>query len=186
MTEVETRKELYNIEAEQAVLGTIILNNEYLNRVSEFLREEHFYEPAHGKIYAQILHNVEKVNIIANQVTLKQFFDSDPAIKAMGGAIYLSNLLGSASAIIDIADYGRLIHDLALKRSLSMVGEDIVNNVYKGEGKTSAVEQIEAAESELFKLSEHGNGKSDFRNISASLKDTLEKKRTFKQYYIIN
>ncbi len=175
MTEAETRKELYNLEAEQAVLGTIILNNEYLNRVSEFLREEHFYEPAHGKIYAQILHNVEKVNIVANQVTLKQFFDSDPAIKAMGGAIYLSNLLGSASAIIDIADYGRLIHDLALKRSLSMVGEDIVNNVYKSDAKISAVEQIEAAESELFKLSEHGNGKSDFRNISASLKDTLEK-----------
>ena len=72
----EIRKELFNIEAEQAVLGTIILNNEYLNRVSEFLREEHFYEPAHQKIFSQILHNVEKVNIIANQVTLKQFFES--------------------------------------------------------------------------------------------------------------
>ena len=171
----EIRKELFNIEAEQAVLGTIILNNEYLNRVSEFLREEHFYEPAHQKIFSQILHNVEKVNIIANQVTLKQFFESDPSIKAIGGAIYLSNLLGSASAIIDIADYGRLIHDLALKRSLSMVGEDIVNRVYKAEEKTSATEQIELAESCLFKLSEHGNGRSDFRSISASLKETLEK-----------
>ena len=72
--EKETRKELFNIEAEQATLGTIILNNEYLNRVSEFLRVEHFYEPAHQKIFAQILHHVDKVEIIANQVTLKQFF----------------------------------------------------------------------------------------------------------------
>ncbi len=175
MTEVESRKELFNVEAEQAVLGTIILNNEYLNRVSEFLREEHFYEPAHQRIYAQILHNVEKVNIIANQVTLKQFFESDPAIKAIGGVIYLSTLLGSASAIIDIADYGRLIHDLALKRSLSMVGEEIVNRVYKVEEKTSATEQIELAEATLFKLSEHGNGRSDFRSISTSLKETLDK-----------
>ena len=101
--QVTIRKELFNIEAEQAVLGTIILNNEYLNRVSEFLREEHFYEPAHRNIFIQILHNVEKVNIVANQVTLKQFFESDPAIKSAGGALYLSTLLASASSIIDIA-----------------------------------------------------------------------------------
>lgn len=175
MTEIEARKELYNIEAEQAVLGTIILNNEYLNRVSEFLREEHFYEPAHGRIYAQILHNIEKVNIIANQVTLKQFFESEQSIKALGGALYLSNLLASASAIIDIADYGRLIYDLALKRKLAMIGEDIVNRVYKTEENVSGIEQIEMAEGALFKLSENGSGKSDFRNISASLKETLDK-----------
>ncbi len=173
--QLESRKELFNIEAEQAILGTIILNNEYLNRVSEFLREEHFYEPAHQKIFAQILHNLEKVNIVANQITLKQFFESDPTIKAIGGAIYLAALLNSASGIIDIADYGRLVQDLALKRALSMVGEDIVNRVYKAEEKTSAIEQIELAEATLFKLSEHGNGKSDFRSISVSLKETLDK-----------
>lgn len=171
----EIRKELFNIEAEQAVLGTIILNNEYLNRVSEFLRAEHFYEPSHQKIFSQILHNLEKVNIIANQVTLKQFFDSDPAIKGIGGALYLSTLLACASSIIDIADYGRLIHDLALKRELSMIGEDIVNRVFKSEDKASATEQIEVAEAELFKLSEHGNGRSDFRSISHSIKETLDK-----------
>lgn len=169
------RKELYNIEAEQAVLGVIILNNEYLNRVSEFLRSEHFYEPSHQKIFTQILHHVDKINIVANPVTLKQFFEAEPSIKAIGGALYLQTLLGAASSIIDIADYGRVIHDLALKRELSMVGEDIVNRVYKTEEKTSATEQIELAESSLFKLSEHGNGRSDFRSIGISLKETLDK-----------
>lgn len=169
------RKELFNIEAEQAVLGTIILNNEYLNRVSEFLREEHFYEPAHQKIYAQIIHNIEKVNIVANQVTLKQFFESDQTIKAIGGVLYLSTLLASASAIIDIADYAKLIYDLSLKRQLVMIGEEIVVKAFKTEDKTSAIEQIERAEANLFKLSEHGSGKSDFRNISYSLKETLDK-----------
>lgn len=175
MIESESRKELYNIEAEQTILGTIILNNEYLNRVSEFLRPEHFYEPAHQKIFLQIIHNIEKVNIIANQVTLKQFFESEPSIKANGGATYLSNLLSSASSIIDIADYAHLIRDLALKRELVMIGEDIVNRVYKVEEKTSAQEQIELAESTLFGLSEHGSGKSDFRSISHSMKETLDK-----------
>lgn len=175
------RKELFNIEAEQAVLGTIILNNEYLNRVSEFLREEHFYEPAHQKIYTQIIHNIEKVNIVANQVTLKQFFESDPTIKAIGGALYLSTLLSSASAIIDIADYGRLIYDLSLKRQLVMIGEEIVIKAYKSEDKSSATEQVEMAEANLFKLSEHSAGKSDFRNISHSIKETLDKTTLAKQ-----
>jgi len=171
----ETRKELFNIEAEQAVLGTIILNNEYLNRVSEFLRAEHFYEPAHQKIFAQIIHHIDKVEIVANQITLKQFFESEPSIKSIGGALYLATLLSSASAIIDIANYGRVIHDLALKRELTMVGEDIVNRIYSPEEKSSATEQIELAESKLFALSEHGNGRSDFRAISSSLTETLNK-----------
>jgi replicative DNA helicase len=169
------RKELFNIEAEQAVLGTIILNNEYLNRVSEFLQEEHFYEPAHQKIYNQIQHNIEKVNIVANQVTLKQFFESDPSVKAIGGALYLSNLLSCASSIIDIADYGKLIYDLSLKRELVMIGEDIVTRAYKTEDKASAEEQVEAAESKLFHLTENGGGKKDFLNISVSLTETLRK-----------
>jgi len=169
------RKELANVEAEQAVLGTIILNNEYLSRVSEFLRVEHFYEPAHQKIYAQIFHNVEKINIVANTVTLKQFFESDISVKAVGGAAYLSTLLGAASAIIDIADYGRLIHDLAAKRALVMIGEDIVNRAYKIDDKTSSDEQIELAESSLFGLTEHGNNKNDFKNIAVSMKVTLDK-----------
>lgn len=181
LNETETRKGLFSIEAEQAVLGTIILNNEYLNRVSEFLRSEHFYEPAHQKIFTQILHNVEKIDIVANQITLKQFFESESSIKAIGGALYLSTLLASASAIIDISNYGRLIHDYALKRELVMIGENIVNRAYKPEEKTSAEEQIELAESSLFKLAEHGNAKSDFRNISVSLKETLDKTLLAKQ-----
>lgn len=173
--ENEETRELSNIEAEQAVLGTIILNNEYLNRVSEFLREEHFYEPAHGRIYGQIIQNIEGANIVANQVTLKQFFENDDAVKSLGGASYLKNLLSVASAIIDIADYGRLIYDLALKRKLAMIGSDVVNNVYKGDLNIPAQEQIERAEAELFSLSENGSVNGDFKNISFSVKETLDK-----------
>jgi replicative DNA helicase len=175
MENQEIRKELFNLEAEQAVLGTIILNNEYLNRVSEFLTPEHFYEPAHQKIFSQIIHNVEKVNIIANQVTLKQFFEMEPAIAAVGGANYLKTLLANAAGIIDIADYGKLIYDLALKRELVMIGEDVVNDAYKAENNRSAEEQIESAEAKLFQLTENGSYRSDFRSISYSLTETLNK-----------
>ena len=80
-------RELFNIEAEQTILGTIIINNEYINRVVEFLLPEHFYEPANKKIFEQISHTINKVNIIANQITLKQFFENDQTIKAIGGVI---------------------------------------------------------------------------------------------------
>jgi len=174
------RKELFNIEAEQTILGTILMNNEYINRVVDILLPEHFYEPANGKIYNQILHTVNKVNIIANSVTLKQFFENDQDIKAIGGALYLSTLLSKATGIIDISDYAKLIHDLALKRKLVMIGEDVVNNAYSDD-EASAAQQIEIAEGNLFNLT-HQNGRdSDFRSISVSLKSTLEKTLIAKQ-----
>ena len=175
------RQELFNIEAEQSVLGTVILNNEYLNRVSEFLFPEHFYEPAHQKIYSQIIHSVEKSNIVANQITLKQFFETDESIKALGGAVYLSNLLALASAIIDISNYGRIIYDLALKRKLVMIGEDIVIKANKTDDNSTAEDQIELAETNLFGLTEHGGSKSDFKNISFSLTETIDKTRIAKE-----
>ncbi len=171
----ESRNELYNTQAEQIVLGTILLNNEYLNRVSEFLLAEHFYEPSHQKIYAQIIYNIEKSNIVANKVTLKQFFDTEESIKAIGGTQYLATLLECASMIVDIAHYARIIQDLAMKRELVMIGEDVVNNAYKINEKSSASNQIEQAEARLFQLANQTSSRSDFKNISVSLKQTLDK-----------
>ena len=124
---------LSNIDAEQAVLGTIILNNGYLSRVNDFLLPEHFYEPVHQKIFSQIIYNVEKVNIVANQVTLKQFFDNDREIKEIGGSQYLSTLLSSASGIFDIRDYGFIIIELWRKRELFTA----INNINITIGESS-------------------------------------------------
>lgn len=179
--EIIKRADLFNLEAEQVVLGSIIINNEYIHRISEFLLPEHLFEPAHQKIYTQILHNINKVNIIANEVTLKQFFEHDETISAFGGAIYLSTLLSRATGIIDITDYARLIYDLALKRELVLIGENIVNDAYKSTNHNSAEEQIETAETSLFNLVHQGSGNSDFRNISHSLKETLERTLIAKQ-----
>ncbi len=168
------RRELFNIEAEQTILGTIIINNEYINRVAEFLLPEHFYEPANKKIFEQISHTINKINIIANQVTLKQFFENDAVIKASGGSAYLSTLLSRATGVIDIADYAKLVYDLALKRELVMIGEDIVADAYKTDDGETALSQVETAENKLFNLTRHGSSTSDFKNISISLKNTLE------------
>ena len=168
------RRELFNVEAEQVVLGTIILNNEYLNRVSDFLKDEHFYDNAHRKIYLKIFDLVENKNLVANQVTLKQFFENDDILASVGGADYLANIIATSSAIIDIMDYGKIIYDLHLKRKLVVIGQDIVNNAYQIEDEKLATRQIEEAESELFTLSTQGATDGGFQNIGTSLKNTID------------
>lgn len=175
-----TKRELYNLEAEQIILGTIILNNDYLNRVSEFLLAEHFYEPAHQKIYSEILHIVSDMNIVANNVTLKQFFSGNTEISAIGGMKYLAILMEKATAIVDIANYAKLIYDLYLKRNLTIIAEDIIINCNDLDDET-ALEKIEKAEREIFNLTFAQNNGSDFANISEALKTTLEKTLIAKQ-----
>lgn len=175
-----TKRELYNLEAEQIILGTIILNNDYLNRISEFLLAEHFYEPAHQKIYSEILHIVGDMNIVANNVTLKQFFTESNDISSIGGMKYLAILMDKATGIVDIADYGKLIYDLYLKRNLTMIAEDIIINCNNLDDDT-ALEKIENAEREIFNLTFAQNNGSDFKGISDALKTTLEKTLIAKQ-----
>ena len=146
---------IFNIEAEQAILGTIILNNEYLKRVEDILEPKHFYETAHQAIYDRIL-SFKKDNICGNQVTLKVFCDSDPLVISVGGASYLSVLLGAASAIIDIRDYANLVVEYWKQR-------DLLDAVQLTKGKS--YQEIKA---EIKKrLDEHEiNSESDLRTIN--------------------
>ena len=167
------KKELANFEIEQVVIGSIITNNSYYERVSEFLQPQHFYYPAHQAIYEKIVANLEKSQV-ANQMTLKQFCIDNHLIKEQGGANYLVELIYRASSIIDIVEYATIIYDLFLKRKLAIIGEDIVINAFDSQKEALASQQIEMAEAKLFELTENSNGKSDFRNISLSLKEALQ------------
>lgn len=105
----------YSLEAEQMVLGTIILNNEYYKSVSDTLDSSHFFFPQHQAAFAKIVEAL-KDESLANAVTLRQFFDSEPSIKESGGSLYLGNLLSAASSVIDIRQYANLIIDNFQKR----------------------------------------------------------------------
>ena len=143
------RTQPHNIEAEQALLGAILINNEAYHRVSEFLRAEHFYEPVHGRIFAT-MHRLIESGRLADHVTLKVAFQDDEALRELDGAQYLARLARAAESIINAEDYGRLLHDLALKRGLIHVGEELVNKAYDASLPESGREQIETAEQRLF------------------------------------
>jgi replicative DNA helicase len=84
-----------NTEAEQALLGAMLINNTAYHRVVEFLLPEHFGSPVHGRIYAATGKLIERGQI-ADPVTLKNLFDQDGALADIGGAQYLAHLVNSA------------------------------------------------------------------------------------------
>lgn len=171
------RPKLFNIEAEQAVLGTIIMNNDYLGKVNDIIKSSDFYETAHAKIFDYIINTTLRSNIVADSITLKTFFENDEDIKNIGGSNYLSVLLNAGTGIIDIVDYANVIKDLSLKRNLVLIGENIVNNSYKKSYETKAQKLIEEAEGELFNLSANGENAKGFVGIVNSLAETVNKTR---------
>lgn len=113
------RLELFNIEAEQIMLGSIIVNNIYFEKVSQIVKAEHFYDHANRAIFERIDDIIKQG--VADQITLKQFFKNDARIVAVGGINYLSTLLSRATGVIDIADYARLVLELWQKRKLEEI-----------------------------------------------------------------
>jgi replicative DNA helicase len=163
----------HNYEAEQALLGALLANNEVYNRVSEFLRPEHFADALHGRIYEAIGKLVLRGQI-ANPVTLKNLFDQDGALSEIGGAQYLVQLAQAVVTVINAEDYGRAIHDLYLRRQLIGVGEDIVNESYTYDPDITAIDQIERSEMRLFNLAEGGQVEGGPKKFDAVLKSALD------------
>jgi len=162
----------YNTDAEQALLGAVLINNTAFYRVSEFLQPEHFGNAVHGRIFAAIGKLLGRGQI-ANPVTLKSLFDQDGALAEIGGAQYLARLAGAAAAIVNSEDYGRAVHDLYLRRQLITLGEDVVNDAFRQDLDDPAREQIERAEKKLFDLATTGETEGGFRTFGAALTNAI-------------
>src|SRR6266704_587234 len=103
----------HNIEAEQALLGAILVNNEALYRVSDFLEPAHFFEPIHQQIY-DIARSLIRTGKLASPVTLKTFLPAEIDIAGLTPSQYHARLAAEATTIINAVDYGRTIYDLAI------------------------------------------------------------------------
>ena len=156
----------HNIEAEQALLGAILVNNEAFYRVSDFLKPEHFFEPIHQKIY-QLARDLIRAGKIATPVTLKTFLDADLDIGGMTLGQYLARLAAEATTIINAEDYGHTIYDLSIRRALILVGEDMVNVAFDAPVDFSPRNQIEDAERKLYELAETGRYDGGFQLFRA-------------------
>lgn len=162
----------HNVEAEQALLGAILVNNEAFYRVSDFLEPEHFYEQIHSTVY-EICAKIIRAGKTATPVTAKTFLP-DEIIADMSMGQYLARLAAEATTVINAYDYGRSVYDLAIRRALIQVGEEMVDTAYESEVESTPDKQIEEAEKRLFDLAERGRYDGGFQGFNTALRDAIE------------
>ncbi|AZO08983.1 replicative DNA helicase [Mesorhizobium sp. M3A.F.Ca.ET.080.04.2.1] len=162
-----------NIEAEQALLGAILVNNDAFYRVSDFLKPGHFYEPLHRRIF-EVAAELIRMGKIATPITLKTFLPAEEKVGDMTVAQYVVRLAVEAVTVVNATDYGRAIYDLATRRALITVGEDMVNIAYDAPVDMSPSDQIEDAERRLFELAETGRYDGGFESFNDAVKTAVD------------
>ncbi len=171
-SEPQYRLAPHNIDAEQALLGAILVNNDAYYRVSDFLEPGHFQEEIHRRIF-EIASSLIKAGKIVTPITLKTFL-GDADLGGMTVSQYLARLAAEATTVINAQAYGRTIYDLAVRRSLIGIGEEMVNLAYDSPVDASPRDQIEEAESKLYRLAETGRYDGGFQRFSDALTHAID------------
>ena len=172
-TTPQFRSAPHNIEAEQALLGALLVNNESYYRVSDFLEAAHFYEPIHQQIY-DLASQLIRAGKVASPVTLKTFLPADFDINGLNASQYLARLAAEATTVINAADYGRTINDLAIRRNLIRIGESMVNVAFDAPVDFAPREQIEDVERNLYELAETGKYGGGFQRFAQALTTAVD------------
>ena len=163
----------YDIEVEQALLGAFLVDNQAIERASSVLRAEHFYDPLHQRVYEVMLGMADRGGMTITPLTLNAAMKNDPGLVEVGGLGYLAGLAQAAPALPNVRDYAKILHDLAVRRGLIRIGEDVVNNAYEAPHDKPPQAQIEEAEKALYRIAEtsrYGEGPIDF---TESLRRTI-------------
>ena len=162
----------HSIEAEQQLLGAILTNNDVFDRIASIVRPEHFYDPVHARIFETAAARIQK-NALASPVTLKAFLEDDEGLRELGGPAYLARLAGAAISAFAARDYAQMIHDLAVRRELIQVGQDISAKAARVDVDSEPGEQIVEAEQKLYQLAEQGQSESGFQSFLKAVTDAV-------------
>ncbi|MEE9429181.1 MAG: replicative DNA helicase [Paracoccaceae bacterium] len=162
----------HNIEAEQQLLGAILTNNDIYDRIAPIIGPQHFYDPVHARIYEVAQTRIAK-NALASPVTLKAFLEDDEGLKELGGPAYLARLAGSAISSFAARDYAQTIYDLAIRRELMSLGNEISDKAARVDVESEPKEQIVEAEQALYALGEQGQTDSGFQSFLKAVTDAV-------------
>jgi replicative DNA helicase len=163
----------HSIEAEQQLLGAVLTNNEVYDRIAAIINPEHFFEPVHARIFELSAVRIGKNNL-ASAVTLTSFMQSDEGLQELGGGAYLARLAASAIAGFAVRDYAHMVYDLAIRRELIHLGQDISARASKMEVEEEPKEQITIAEQALYKLGEDGQTSSGFQSFLTAVTSAVD------------
>ncbi len=167
-------KELpHNIEAEQGLLGAILINNDIIYDVLDILNDTHFYEPAHRLIFNVILKITSKGQL-ATPITLKSYFEVEKNLEEIGGSNYLARLANSAVSLDFAKNYAQIIYDLSIRRGLYQLGGKVQYDAIESEINIGPNELIENAERELYQISEKGMGAGGVQTFTTAVDEAIE------------
>ena len=161
-----------NIEAEQALLGAILANNKAYEKISEFLKPNHFADPVHAKLF-DVLSKLITRGHVADVITLRNYFEQEGTLNEVGGHPYLIRLADSSTPLTNAEYYAQFIYDKFIRRELISTGYEIVTDAQKEDLDSDSMTQIETAEKKLFELANQGEHQGGFVDFSEALISSL-------------
>ena len=162
-----------NIEAEQALIGSILINNDIIDEISNIVNHENFYDPLHSKIY-NLIENLHNKGMIANPITLKNSFENDTALSEIGGTEYLVKLTRFSSSVKQSIDYAKIVHEKFVKRELVKISESLSDEAVDETIDKTGENIIQDTEKSLFDLAERGTFHQSFLKFNQALDQTIE------------
>ncbi len=164
----------HNLEAEQGLLGMLLIDNKNLEKVNDIIKPDYFSHPTHGRIYETIVRMIEK-GLEAKATTLKDYFEKDEALAAVGGTKYLVDLATEVPLLNDIKDYAKTIFDRHLRREIIRFNQEVATLAFAYDIDSDADNILAQAETRLFKLAETGSAsQGGFVTLKDSAKIALE------------
>ena len=162
-----------NIEAEQAVIGSILVSNDIYDEISPIIDEKKFHDPIHAKIYNTIELLISK-GLLANPITLKNYFENNEGLKELGGQEYLIKITKFSTSVKQAIDYANIVQEMHVRRELIKISESVLNEASNNNEKNiSGEEMIQNAEKSLFELAERGHFNQSFMKFENALKQTI-------------
>ena len=162
------------MEAEQALIGSVLVNNDIIDEVSSFIKPTIFYDPAHVKIF-EVIENLNNKGMIANPITLKNYFEKDNMLNEVGGTEYLVKLTRFSGSVKQAIDYAKIIHEMYLRRELVSISEKLSYDTLNANNQEQDAEDIiESTEKSLFNLAERGSFSQSFIEFKKAIDKTIE------------
>ena len=158
----------HNLEAEQGLIGAILTDNSILEQINDGLREDHFFDPIHGRIFAAVSRLISRGQL-ANPVTLKSYFVGDVAFDQIDIEKYLIELAENVLFLSDAPDYAEDIRQCFLRRALIKISDETIHKARTADLEMTAETQIEEAEQQLFTLAESDQTSTGLMPFSESL-----------------
>jgi replicative DNA helicase len=162
-----------NIEAEQTILGSILENNELFDEITDEINEGHFHDAIHQKIY-KIISNLISKGLLANPITIKNFFNDNQELTEIGGLEYLLKLTKVSTTKNQIKHYSKLLSDLYIRRQLIKISEETLEDSKNKELGISGTNILENTERKLFEIAERGEFQRSFVTFKDALKETID------------